>query len=61
MRETYAPQQFSTLLMGSFALFAATLAAVGLYGVVHLTVAARTRETRQPPRARRAAAPHRPR
>ena len=44
VRETYAPQQFSTLLMSSFALFAATLAAVGLYGVVHLTVAARTRE-----------------
>jgi predicted permease len=44
VRETYAPQQFSALLMGSFALFAATLAAVGLYGVVHLAVAARTRE-----------------
>jgi len=44
VRETYAPQQFSAVLIGSFALFAATLAAVGLYGVVHLGVAARTRE-----------------
>ena len=42
--ELVAPQRFTTFVLSAFAVMAAGLAAIGIYGVVSYTIAQRTRE-----------------
>ena len=42
--ELVAPQRFTTFVLSAFAVMAAGLAAIGIYGVVSFTIAQRTRE-----------------
>ena len=44
LRDSMAPQRFSTVLLGLFAVVAVVLAGVGVYGVISYSVARRTRE-----------------
>jgi ABC-type antimicrobial peptide transport system permease subunit len=44
MSSTLAPRRFSLLLLGSFAVIALLLAAVGIYGVISFVVRRRTQE-----------------